>query len=212
MNTKKLLLLLTTSLVLGISLICKDPQPAQAKCKSWDIQCRLQKAGREVDPTNPQSGTRKILRNVDPTNPQSGTREILRNVDPTKIRVEVKETPTSTFNDPEPTPPVQAKKSESCLSVVTDSEYSFLIMNMTSGNVVLMVDNEVHTLRANGHKRFTSQKASGSNECNIKYFPMPIITYHRVSGDIRTLSIGSGIYQFDEVGGETFLVPSSNQW
>jgi hypothetical protein len=107
MNTKKLLLLLTTSLVLGISLICKDPQPAQAKCKSSDFQCRLQKAGREVDPTNPQSGTR----------------EILRNVDPTKIRVEVGETPTSTFDDPTPSN-----------QTIT---YIFTVKNSTENNMIV---------------------------------------------------------------------------
>jgi hypothetical protein len=44
MNTKKLLLLFTTSLVLGMSLICKDPQPVQAKCRNWDPTCKIKKS------------------------------------------------------------------------------------------------------------------------------------------------------------------------
>jgi hypothetical protein len=86
MNTKRLLLL-TTSLVLGMSLICKDPQPVQAKCDSFE-SCRKSVGKpqisipdiKQIDPTNKNSEIRKGGRNIDPTNPQSETREQLRNL------------------------------------------------------------------------------------------------------------------------------------
>jgi hypothetical protein len=75
MNTKKLLLLFTASLVLGISLIYQDHQAGQAKCKKWDPFCSIKKSiptvneirkgGRNIDPTNPQSETRQQLRDLD---------------------------------------------------------------------------------------------------------------------------------------------------
>jgi Domain of unknown function (DUF4157) len=87
MTTKKLLLLFTTSLVLGISLICKNPQPVQAKCQKWDPTCKIKKSIptindlKQIDPTNKNSEIRKGGRSIDPTNPQSETRQQLRDLD-----------------------------------------------------------------------------------------------------------------------------------
>jgi hypothetical protein len=157
MNTKKLLLLLTTSLVLGISLICKDPQPVQAKCRSWDLTCT------------------KPIR-----------------IPPISI----------------PLPSVGSTNSESCLGVVADSKYNFLITNATSGVVAFSINDKTYILWANDHQRFTFQKASGSG-CDIQYFPTPIVRFSRASGGLRDVPVSSGNYQFEEIGGETFLSPSS---
>jgi hypothetical protein len=64
MNAKKLLLLLfTTSLVLGISLICKDPQPVQAKkCPQWNPLCKT-----KLPPIPPISPIK--IEDLDPTSP-----------------------------------------------------------------------------------------------------------------------------------------------
>lgn len=86
MNTKKLLLL-TTSLVLGMSLIYKDPQPVQAKCHKGNPICNIKKSIptindlKQIDPTNKNSEIRKGGRSIDPTNPQSETRQQLRDLD-----------------------------------------------------------------------------------------------------------------------------------
>ncbi len=63
-------LLLLAAATLGLttgSLIFA--QPAKAGCARWDVACKLREAGRQIDPTNPNSDTRRILRENDPTSP-----------------------------------------------------------------------------------------------------------------------------------------------
>ncbi len=73
MNTKRLLLLLTTSLVLGISLIYKDPQPVQAKCRNGFI-CNIKKSIPTVNEILKPTTVNR--RSVPPATPPISTLEI----------------------------------------------------------------------------------------------------------------------------------------
>lgn len=82
-------------------------------------------------------------------------------------------------------PPIGGSTGQSCLAIYTNEQYTVTLTNHKSYNQRYTFDGERYTLRAGESKTHRKTIAYGTNSCNRRTYPMPVVEFDRYRNDGR---------------------------